>query len=131
MKKLKKNILEFYATVGVPIIYALGLYLISRQDMELGIAVQIAGLVVAVAGIYLWIKSFLTIGRSFGILPRRQKRVTAGVYRYLRHPMYIGIFLTYVGLSAAGESSWGLLFTIFILLPLLTGRAYCENKLLS
>ena len=131
MNKLKKNILEFYGTVGVPVIYGLGLYLISKQDIQLGTAVQVIGLVAALSGLLLWIKSFRTIGSSFGVLPRKQKRITEGVYRHLRHPMYIGIFLTYVGLSAAGESSWGLLYTIFVLLPLLTLRAYFENKLLG
>lgn len=131
MKKLKQNLLEFYGTVAVPVIYALGLYLISKQDMELGVTVQILGLVTALIGLLLWIKSFRAIGKSFGVLPRRQTRIKVGVYQYLKHPMYLGIILTYVGLAAAGESSWGLLYTIFILLPLLTVRAYLENKLLT
>jgi protein-S-isoprenylcysteine O-methyltransferase Ste14 len=53
----------------------------------------IAGLVAALGfSLMMWAK--LTIGRSFGILPGVREIVVSGPYRFLRHPIYTGFFVT-------------------------------------
>lgn len=122
---------EFYATIGVPAIYAFGLYLLTKQDYEFGVTLQVIGLILSLVGILMWIRSYRALGGAFGVLPRSQKRVISGIYKYLRHPMYVGIVLTYLGLSLAGGSQSTLWFTILILTPLLIIRAHFENQLLK
>lgn len=131
MSKIVKLVGEFYATIGVPIIYALGLYLLTKQDHDYGITLQITGLTMALAGILMWIRSYKSLGGAFGVLPRTQKRVTKGIYKYLKHPMYVGIILTYLGLSFAGGSTYAFWFTLLLLTPLLIIRAHFESKLLE
>lgn len=96
--------------------------------MHISLGFVIFGLSIAILGIFLWIISFINIGASFGVLPRKQKRVTRGIYKYARHPMYIGIWCTFIGLSLTNESWAGLFFTLVVITPLLFIRARIEDK---
>lgn len=130
--KLLKNVLEFYGTIAIPIIYLIGLWqVIYGEKMNLPSGVQLIGLGAAVLGIGVWTMSYLHLGNSFGVLPRKQRRVNNGIYRLVKHPMYKGIMLTYLGLSMANQSYGGAWFSVFILLPLLYIRARLEDKQLS
>jgi protein-S-isoprenylcysteine O-methyltransferase Ste14 len=55
-----------------------------------GLALQMVGLIIQVAG-----KAVL--GRSFGIVPANRGIVTAGPYRLVRHPIYLGYLVSHVG----------------------------------
>jgi protein-S-isoprenylcysteine O-methyltransferase Ste14 len=57
----------------------------------------IAGTTVLVTLSYtLIIWALLTLRRSFSVLPEARKLVTKGPYRYIRHPLYAGYFVSYV-----------------------------------
>ena len=132
MSKLLKNVLEFYGTVGVPVIYGLGLYLIAYgAKVELGVNFQLIGVFLTIIGILIWILSYISLGSLFGVLPRVQKRTMRGIYAYHRHPMYLGIMTLYLGLSLANRSGAGIGFTVLLLWPLLTLRAKLEDKQLK
>lgn len=79
----------------------------------------------------LWtLASFVTLGRSFAILPARRELVTHGPYRIVRHPAYLGELTMLAGycLSARGPLSWFLLFAVVgSLLP----RMLAEEALFS
>lgn len=129
---LKKNILELLGVVGIPSIYLVNLYLIAyHTSVQEQVWVMGTGLIVSLVGIGIWIFSYISLGKSFGVLPKRQKRVVGGIYRYLKHPMYVGIILTFVGLATANGSRLGLGFSLLVLLPILVIRAYLEEKELS
>ena len=115
MKKLGKLVFEVYATVGevMPIFW------------------QILGLAIALVGLLMWILSYVQLGRSFGVLPRAQKRVKRGMYAYYKHPMYLSIMAAYVGLSVASGSGVGILYTVLVIWPLLVYRAREEDKKLE
>ena len=64
----------------------------------------IPGLAVAWAGIALRVWAVRTLGNSFQrvvTVERDQVVVTAGPYRYVRHPSYTGVLLTFAGLGIA------------------------------
>lgn len=129
---LKKNILELLGVVGIPSIYLVNLYLIAYYtSVQEQVWIMGTGLIVSLVGIGTWIHSYISLGKSFGVLPKRQKRVVGGIYRYLKHPMYVGIMLTFVGLASANGSRLGLGFSLLVLLPVLVIRAYLEEKELS
>jgi protein-S-isoprenylcysteine O-methyltransferase Ste14 len=124
-----RKVLEFYATLAIPLLYLVGLYLISLgATTSYSESVRIGFLGLAFIGIGLWILSYVYLRGSFGVLPRQQERVKRGVYRYVAHPMYLGIMLTFLGLAVANESSLGIGFTVWVLLPLLGLRAKLEEK---
>lgn len=69
-------------------------------------------LVVVGLGWSLW--SLRTLGTSFSIVPQARKVVTAGPYRWVRHPLYVGELLSLFGVvlsfpSVASVAAWCLL----------------------
>lgn len=61
---------------------------------------------------------------------REHKIVTTGPYHYVRHPMYSGATLYFLGIPLLLGSWYGLLFT-FLLTILLIVRAMLEEKALT
>ena len=55
---------------------------------------------------------------------------TRGIYKYLRHPIYIGINLTLFGLLSACGSVFGMLYMALVVVPLNIYRAREEEKAL-
>jgi protein-S-isoprenylcysteine O-methyltransferase Ste14 len=60
---------------------------------------------------------------------RRQHVVSTGVYGFVRHPMYLGAILMFLGAPALMGSKYGLLIGLVLSL-LLAGRSLGEEKLL-
>ena len=61
---------------------------------------------------------------------RGQHVIDAGVYGFVRHPMYLGANLWFVGSALLLGSVWGLLFAL-ALVALLVVRIFGEEKLLT
>lgn len=59
--------------------------------------VQLAGLLIALA-------SLGTLGRSFGIVAANRGVKTRGPYRFVRHPAYLGYFVSYAAYVAENPS---------------------------
>ncbi len=124
-----KYILEFYGTVGIPLLYFFVLYTASHGGtIAVPLLFQLFGLLICGVGIFFWLLSYLQLGHSFGVLPTKKKRVTTGLYGRYKHPMYIGITMTFFGLSLANQSLAGILSTLIILLPILIIRARLEER---
>jgi protein-S-isoprenylcysteine O-methyltransferase len=124
-----KNILEFYFTLFVPLVYAINLVAISTsKSMNVSIWLQVTGLCIAFMGIVIWTISYINLGIHFGVLPKTQKIVSSGMYSFFKHPMYFGISYTFFGLSLANQSRLGLIFLLFITTPILAIRAHHEDK---
>ena len=120
-----RRVLQFYGTIGVPILYAVGLWLTSYGGtLDVGQNWQMVGVAMTVLGLALWVVSYVHLGRHFGVLPRAQTRTKRGIYSVISHPMYKGIFMTYFGLSLANRSEIGIAYTAIILFPLLYFHSY-------
>lgn len=62
-------------------------------------------------GLQLWAK--VTLGRSFGLLPANKGIVVGGPYGWVRHPIYLGYFITHVGfLLGSWSPTNALLFSV-------------------
>jgi protein-S-isoprenylcysteine O-methyltransferase Ste14 len=89
----------------------------------LTVAVSIAGLAVVIAG-------KVSLGRSFGLMPANRGVVSTGLYRFVRHPIYMGYLITHVAFLVANP-------TIFNISMLAAGdaallvRAMCEEQTLA
>lgn len=129
-KALFGNVLSFYLTVAIPLLYLYCLYVIARypNTFVFPLPIILIGILSSFVGIILWVVSMLQLRGSFGVLPGKKVRVTTGLYKYFKHPMYLGITLTYLGLGIASQSSYGLLATLTLLLPVLIIRARLEEK---
>jgi protein-S-isoprenylcysteine O-methyltransferase Ste14 len=73
------------------------------------LGVQIAGVVVLVAGLGFAVWARIYLGRNWG-MPMTKKDepelVTSGPYRFVRHPIYSGLLLALLGTALATNLYW-------------------------
>ncbi len=61
---------------------------------------------------------------------RKHRLVKSGMYRYVRHPLYIGILLLWLGAAITLQSFAGFIFILLILVPALWHRMHVEEAFL-
>ena len=74
----------------------------------------------------------VTLGRSYSstlIIRKDHKLVQHGIYKYIRHPIYFGTILVFLGLPLILASLYGF-FTMVLVIPLFLNRIKNEEKLL-
>ena len=82
--------------------------LLARPD---ALYVQMAEAIVvplSLFGVTIVVFGKLSLGRSFGLLPAHRGIVSSGLYRLVRHPIYLGYFLSHVAFLLANASPWNL-----------------------
>ena len=60
---------------------------------------------------------------------REQAVVKEGLYRHIRHPMYLGIILGFLGIPMVLNSWWAMIPSV-IIVGLFVYRTYREDKML-
>ena len=125
-----KLVFEFILTVLIPLLYLVNIQIIALNPNSVNFPsiIRMLGIVIAILGLIVWIMSFINLGKYFGVLPKKQKRLKTGLYKYLSHPMYVGIWCAFLGLSMANASWQGLIFLNIFMTPLLFIRALFEDK---
>jgi protein-S-isoprenylcysteine O-methyltransferase Ste14 len=108
----------------------LDLFPISSQPSDLiimiGAAIYLIGLATTVLGRVQLGENWVDL-EDYRVLPK-QSLVTRGLYRFIRHPIYAGDFLLFVGLELA-LNSW-LVLGAFIIIPIMIRQALLEEALL-
>jgi protein-S-isoprenylcysteine O-methyltransferase Ste14 len=56
--------------------------------------------------------------------------ITHGIYRFTRHPVYLGVIIALIGVPVFTSSLYGLL-TMSVLIPIFLNRIRMEERLLS
>jgi protein-S-isoprenylcysteine O-methyltransferase Ste14 len=87
------RISDVIAVAGTAIVLALSFAPRVVDDLLVIAAAEVLmtiGLVIMVVGL-------ASLGRSFGIMPRARGLVQTGLYRWVRHPIYLGEFLVFLG----------------------------------
>ena len=90
---------------------------------------SVSGGVLQGAGLLIILIGLLSLGRSFGLVPAHRGVVDHGLYGWIRHPMYTGELVFFLGIVLQTPVAWNitLLLTLFIGLPL---RAMVEERFL-
>ena len=127
-KNIWKLVLSFYLTVLIPSLYLLNIYLAFFREKLNYSLLNFVGIILAITGVIIWITTYVNLGKSFGVLPQKNKKVKTGLYKYFNHPMYIGISATLIGICIANNSFLGLSFYTIVILPVLIIRAKFEEK---
>ena len=82
---------DVIAVAGTVIVLALSMAP-RTNDTTLALATSEALLTV---GLIVMVIGLASLGRSFGIMPRARGLITSGLYRWVRHPIYLGEFLAF------------------------------------
>jgi protein-S-isoprenylcysteine O-methyltransferase Ste14 len=85
------------------VIALFGTFYFAAFDIKPGMQLLPEGYAAAVqiVGVLIQICAKLSLRRSFGLLPANRGVVVFGPYRFIRHPMYVGYFVTDLGFLLA------------------------------
>ena len=101
------------------------IYLLSIQNI-LGLALFVVGLTIAlVAQITLWRFYSSTL-----VIREDHQLITHGLYRYTRHPIYLGVIMAMIGIPVIASSLYGLLVMLGMI-PIFLNRIRMEERLLT
>ena len=102
------------------------LYLLSSAQNIVGLALVVIGFTIdLVAHITLW-----RFYSSFLVIREDHQLITHGVYRFTRHPIYLGVIMVFIGLSVYASSLYGLLI-MSALVPVFLNRIRMEERMLT
>ena len=95
---------------------------------------KIVGLVIMIIGFTIALTAVFTLKRFYAsVLVTRvdHRLITHGIYRFVRHPIYLGVLLICsVALPVYSSSAWGFLI-LSLLIPIVLGRISMEEGLLT
>ena len=72
----------------------------------------------------------ISLGYSFGLLPANRGVMQSGLYRVVRHPIYLGYLLTHIPFLAAHPSGWNVAVLVAGDIALII-RAFYEEQTLG
>lgn len=89
----------------------------------------VSGVAFVIAGMLLSIGAKFSLRRSFGIVAANRGVKRSGLYAAVRHPMYLGYFLSYLGFAMLNPSWYNIgLLSLWAVLQL--ARISAEEKIL-
>ena len=105
------------------------LLLLNGESAVASGALTAVSIVVITVGLGFSVYSLGWLGRSFGVVPQARELVRSGPYRFVRHPLYVGEFISFAGavLAVLTPFSAGL-FVFFVAIQ--AYRATQEEKVL-
>jgi protein-S-isoprenylcysteine O-methyltransferase Ste14 len=118
---IRARLLTAISMIGPPLLLPAQAAALMPQPFT--VAVSAVGLAIVIAG-------KVTLGRSFGLMPANRGVVSSGVYRLVRHPIYLGYLITHVMFLAASPSVWNIAVLVIADVALLA-RAVCEEETLA
>jgi protein-S-isoprenylcysteine O-methyltransferase Ste14 len=120
-RSLRARLLTTAAMIGPPLVRPTALTPIVPDAIT--VAVSAVGLLVVIGG-------KASLGRSFGLIPANRGVVSSGLYRLVRHPIYLGYIITHVAFVASNPTVWNIALLLMTDLALMA-RAVCEEQTLA
>ena len=119
---------------GVVIVWDLVRQLVRQQGSLVILSVQsIVGLALVVIGLTITLVAAGTLRRFYSstlVVREDHQLITHGVYRFTRHPIYLGAIMVLIGMPVCVSSLYGLL-TMSALIPLVLNRIRIEERMLT
>jgi protein-S-isoprenylcysteine O-methyltransferase Ste14 len=88
------------------------------------------GYIITLAGATLWTTARYRLGDSFSVFPKATKIVQTGIYKKIRHPIYISGIITIFGLCLIYQNLWFYLAWLALIIIQII-RAKTEEKFLA
>ena len=96
-RSMNARILTMFSTFAPQLVRPASMHPLTPESFTL----MLSGM-----GLILVVMGKLSLGRSFGLTPANRGVVSTGVYRFVRHPIYMGYLLTHVGFAIANPVGW-------------------------
>jgi len=120
-RSMRARLLTTMSLLGPPLVQP------GHVSPMLGQAITVTA---SVIGLGIVIAGKVTLGRSFGLMPANRGIVCTGIYRVVRHPIYLGYLITHVAFVFANPSAWNVAVLMIGDAALLL-RAVCEEQTLA
>jgi protein-S-isoprenylcysteine O-methyltransferase Ste14 len=120
-RSVRARVLTIVSMMGPPLLAPAAVLPLAPEAVTVGLSC--AGLCVVIAG-------KITLGRSFALLPANRGVVSNGLYRIVRHPIYLGYLVTHVAFLVASPSLWNIV-ALLAADGALLARAVCEERTLA
>lgn len=104
--------------------------LLARPIVGAGWISETTAASIAAIGLLIVIGGKLCLGYSFGLLPANRGVVDRGLYRIVRHPIYLGYLITHIPFLLAHPTPWNLAIVITGDVALIVRTVYEEQTLL-
>ena len=118
---LRARVLTTLSMLGPPLV---------RPVAAMAFAPQLLTAAISLTGLLIVIGGKLSLGRSFGLIPANRGIVSSGIYRIVRHPIYLGYVVTHIAFVIANPSVWNIALLIAADTALMA-RAVCEEATLA
>ena len=95
--------------------------------------IVLSGFITFIIGFLVRVIGQVSLGKNFSLMVRiRQDHtlIRRGIYRYIRHPMYTGMFMIAIGMCIMMQSIIGIAITLFLLVPVGIYRVKVEETAL-
>jgi protein-S-isoprenylcysteine O-methyltransferase Ste14 len=87
------------------------------------------GAMLMAAGLLISVGAKLSLRRSFGVVAANRGVKRSGLYAAVRHPMYLGYLVTYIGALVVNPSAWNaVLLSVWLVFEIL--RIFAEERIL-
>ncbi len=120
-RSIKARVLTMVSVLGPPLLAPAAVAALAPEAVT--VALSCAGLAIVIAG-------KITLGRSFALLPANRGVVSNGLYKLVRHPIYMGYLVTHIAFLAASPSLWNIA-ALVVADGALLARAVCEETTLA
>lgn len=121
MKRFIKSPVSAFLLIGLNVI----LITLGAEGFNL------YGLPLIVAGGFIYFYNRRLMGDAWTVrVEEKDKLVTKGLFKYVRHPLYLGLLMLIMGLIISFINKWLLVFLVFVDMPYLHARALIEEELL-
>jgi protein-S-isoprenylcysteine O-methyltransferase Ste14 len=93
---------------------------------------RVIGSILFIVGLTIMIVGQVTLWRNYSgflFIKKDHRLITHGIYRLVRHPMYLGALIVFIGLPVYTASLYGGL-TMILLIPIFLNRIRMEEQLL-
>lgn len=126
--------LAVLANFGAFIVFFPTVFILARSTQGFAaLGLGLAGCVIAATGSAIVWRSRSELGPAWSLLPKAGDQtglVTTGPYRVVRHPIYLGLSVSTIGLTVAFGNAPAFLVVLSSVVPSFRWRALVEERLL-
>jgi len=120
-RSMRARVLMTLSLLGPPLVVATAAGALASETLT--VMISVCGLIVVIGG-------KVSLGRSFGLMPANRGVVSSGLYRLVRHPIYLGYLITHIAFVLANPGLWNVMALLTADIALLA-RAACEERTLA
>ncbi|MBK9565204.1 MAG: isoprenylcysteine carboxylmethyltransferase family protein [Saprospiraceae bacterium] len=129
---LHKNLKDNTYVIAQFTLFALFILNPELTEMKLFTILKLPGLILFISGIAVCFVSILQLNHNLTAFPTPKETArlyTGGLYKYIRHPIYTGVIMIFLGMSLYWSSVYQLMITTALIVLFYYKSAYEEAQL--